>query len=693
MPSIEKGKINIFHIADYVMFVLILLVSATIGFYFAWTDRKKQTIKEYMLAGGNMQMMPVALSLLASFMSAITLLGTPVEMYLYNTVYVWIGVAYIFVMGAAAHIYIPVFYRLHITSSFEYLSLRFGKGIRTIMAIVYIFQMMLYMAIVLYAPSLALNAVTGIDLWGSIISVGLICTVYTAFGGMKAVLWTDCFQVGMMLAGYMAVLIQGSIKLGGFSKGWEAMENSGRVLFAEFAPDITVRHSVWSLTIGAFTTWIAVYGCNQAMVQRACSLPTLRRAQKAFWLNVPGLWLILYLGCMIGVVMYGYYAKCDPVTSGIISKADQLLPLYVMDVLGEVRGLPGLFVAGLFSGALSTVSSGLNAVAAVFLKDIIQSFFIPDMTDIRATRMSQALALIFGFICLGLTWVASQLGNVLQAALALYGMLSGPSLGAFTLGMLCPHANEKGAIVGVLTSMMFIFSIGMGNFIHKPAPNPPHSPVSTFGCGFNVTLAVKKAAKAKVSDFFNVSYLWYGTIVVIWIAIVGMAVSAATGLQNPEKLDPRLICPIFDIIPPFRWLPEKYRKILRFGVNHEGRYDDDGIRKVELERLGSIKVDHLMEMTLTVSSPVSTAHGITADGKGEVSNDAPLGNTPSEERVWDGTVEADGTAVKKPPKKKSSTNVPTKKKSSVTNPKKSGSSTSERRRSSTSKIHPGDQEK
>jgi hypothetical protein len=117
--SIHTGETNKFGIIDYVLFAALLVVSASIGLIYAIKDRKRNNTKEFLLAGGNMSAIPVALSLLASFMSAITLLGTPAEMYNYTTMYWWIGPSYFFAVGGAAHIFLPIFYRLRITSAYE----------------------------------------------------------------------------------------------------------------------------------------------------------------------------------------------------------------------------------------------------------------------------------------------------------------------------------------------------------------------------------------------------------------------------------------------------------------------------------------------------------------------------------------------------------------------------------------------
>ena len=116
--------------------------------------------------------------------------------------------------------------------------------------------------------------------------------------------------------------------------------------------------------------------------------------------------------------------------------------MFVMDILADSKGLPGVFVAGLFSGALSTISSGLNSISAVILEDVIKAYFIREMTEFKARTITQILSFIFGLICLALTVVASQLGSVLQAALALFGMVGGPLLGVFSLGMFFPWANK-----------------------------------------------------------------------------------------------------------------------------------------------------------------------------------------------------------------------------------------------------------
>ncbi|KAK7074678.1 hypothetical protein SK128_016092 [Halocaridina rubra] len=198
-----------FGVVDYVIFALVLATSASIGIYFRFTGGKQKTYKEYMLADQSMPIMPVAFSLMASFMSAITILGVATENYMFGTQFVAINASYIIATPLACYLYLPVFFRLQNTSVYEYLERRFGLLTRTCASLAFSLQMALYMGIVLYAPALALSAVTGISLNWSIASVGVVCTFYSSMGGMKAVLVTDVFQSLLMFAAVFAVITRG----------------------------------------------------------------------------------------------------------------------------------------------------------------------------------------------------------------------------------------------------------------------------------------------------------------------------------------------------------------------------------------------------------------------------------------------------------------------------------------------------
>lgn len=184
-----------------------------------------------------MSIFPVAVSLMASFMSAITLLGVSAENYYYGLQFVVINISYGIATPIATKLYLPVFFGLQKTSTYEYLELRFGPHLRMLASLTYTLQMVLYNGIVLYAPAIVLESVTGLDRLVSILVVGIVCTVYSTLGGMKAVLFTDLLQSFLMFAAVFSVVVFGVVQLGGFGAIIDAARDGGRLDFSKYVID------------------------------------------------------------------------------------------------------------------------------------------------------------------------------------------------------------------------------------------------------------------------------------------------------------------------------------------------------------------------------------------------------------------------------------------------------------------------
>ena len=142
---------------NYAVFFIMLFISAAIGVYFWWRGQK--TTAEFLMASRSMTTLPMAFSLVASFMSAITLLGTPADIYISGTQYMLLPLAYPLVMLGTIKIYLPVFDKLDVSTSYEYLGRRFGKSVHLLASSCFVLQMVIYMAIVVYTPALALSQV------------------------------------------------------------------------------------------------------------------------------------------------------------------------------------------------------------------------------------------------------------------------------------------------------------------------------------------------------------------------------------------------------------------------------------------------------------------------------------------------------------------------------------------------------
>uniref|UniRef100_A0A3Q3WVS4 Sodium-dependent multivitamin transporter n=1 Tax=Mola mola TaxID=94237 RepID=A0A3Q3WVS4_MOLML len=526
-----------FSTVDYVIFTLLLVASAGIGLFHAFSGGRQRTTQEFLMADRSMSCLPVSLSLLATFQSAVAILGAPSEVYTFGTQYWFLGCSYFLGLLIPAHVFIPVFYRLRLSSAYEYLELRFNKTVRICGTVTFIFQMVIYMGVVLYAPALALNAVTGFDLWGAVLAMGLVCTLYTALGGLKAVIWTDVFQTVVMFVGQLAVIVVGASQAGGIAEVWSKAMNGSRIAGLDLNPNPLERHTFWTLGVGGVFLMLALYGVNQAQVQRYLSSRTEKQAIMSCYVVFPCQQIVLCLGCLMGLVMFARYGE----DKMFVILGLGMVLYFVMDVFKYLPGLAGLFVACLFSGALSTISSAFNSLATVTMEDLIKPH-CPNMTETKATLLSKGLALAYGLVCLAMAYLASLMGSVLQAAFSIFGMVGGPLLGLFCLGMFFPWANSIGAVVGLVTGLVMAFWIGIGSFVMRMSGPVPPVNVTALPQLDNMTTAVMttlvSANTAKltgVEALYSLSYMWYSAHNSTTVVVVGLIVSLLTGTQTASQ--------------------------------------------------------------------------------------------------------------------------------------------------------------
>ncbi|XP_073507569.1 sodium-coupled monocarboxylate transporter 1 isoform X1 [Phyllobates terribilis] len=593
------GDIGSFTAWDYVVFALMLLISAVIGIYYAFAGGGQKTSTDFLMGGRSMTAVPVALSLTASFMSAVTVLGTPAEVYRFGSMFAIFAITYTIVVLLSSEIFLPVFYRLGITSTYEYLELRFNKFVRLIGTILFIIQTILYTGIVIYAPALALNQVTKFDLWGAVVATGVVCTFYCTLGGLKAVVWTDVFQVGIMVAGFSSVIIRAVVVQGGIEPILNDSYYGGRLNFWDFNPNPLQRHSFWTIVIGGTFTWTGIYGVNQSQVQRYIACKTRFHAKMSLYVNLVGLWAILSCAVLSGLAMYSIYKDCDPWTAKFVSAPDQLMPYLALDILRDYPGLPGLFVACAYSGTLSTVSSSINALAAVTVEDLVKPYF-RSLSETKLSWISKGASFFYGAVCIGMAGLASLMGGLLQAALSIFGMVGGPLLGLFSLGILFPFVNSLGAIVGLLVGFTVSLWVGIGAQIYPPLPiRSLPKPLSIEGCNFStidtnwtLTTALPTVTDlmgdvgerpALADNWYSMSYLYFSTIGTIIAVIVGVIVSLLSGgLKQSVNRNYLLTAQDFDylhVLLPSRWGKESEKvevEVLNWKTRDSDPYPDKG---------------------------------------------------------------------------------------------------------------------
>lgn len=200
-------------------------------------------------------------------------------------------------------------------------------------------------------------------------------------------------------------------------------------------------------------------------------MPTVEMARKVIYYAIPGYLTMILIVCYLGLVIFANYSRCDPYRAGLFSRPDEIVPFFVTQSLGnDWPGLPGLFVASIFSASLSTLSSALNAMAALIWDDFLNTLLPEPLSDPTAVLITRLIAVLIGLISIGMAFLASNIGTVFEASYVLAGATNGPIFGLFVMGMFVPSVNGTGGLIGLLVGAIFCTFITVGG-IMNPRPN------------------------------------------------------------------------------------------------------------------------------------------------------------------------------------------------------------------------------
>lgn len=582
-----------FGATQYIAVVVTLLISLGIGCYFWY--RGKQNLEDFTMASRTMTTLPATLSIVATMFSSVAMLGLPVLGYLFGTQFILIIVGFGPAAWVAAKFYIPVFYELKLSTSLEYLKMRFGPIAHGIAVGVNLLMAPLQMAVGVYTPSLVLNYILGIDTLVAAATMFAVCVFYTSLGGLRAVMWTDTFQALVMLATFLAVTIKGVSDVGGATVVFDRNYMSGRIELFNFEFDPRVTRTFWSVLIGGFFYHTSFICTGPPLVQRYNSCVTLKTAISACKWTVPWAMAFISFPIITGLVAYAFYFDCDPLTTGQLGSADQIVPHFVMTVMGDTAIVPGILIAGILAATLSSVSTGLNTTASIIYKDVIGAinkgnrFFIS--TDSRDIVLVKLISVLVGLASFGCIFIAKGLPTILDAALTINGIIAGPLFGLFTLGIFVPFASRRGALTGLMTSLVFMLWLGYGqlwaqnvrtygstiDFMQSPKRPlskdqcpaswlPEVTTTTTTSSTSSTTTSTTSAPEPPSGHLalYDVSYMWFTLIGFTIVLLLGTVVSCVYP-EDIRRLDSQLVAKavpgvVKSICPKFTGIGEKVEK-------------------------------------------------------------------------------------------------------------------------------------
>uniref|UniRef100_A0A1B0CT71 Putative sodium-coupled monocarboxylate transporter 1 n=1 Tax=Lutzomyia longipalpis TaxID=7200 RepID=A0A1B0CT71_LUTLO len=543
---------------DYSLVFLTLAISIGIGIYHGLRNRKNTDELEYLMAGKKLSVIPVGISLFASKFSALTLAGFSTEMYVYGSSFTFLVLTVLVTAYIFSEYVLPVFHAMEITSMYQYLEMRFDRRVRLFGSVGFVLVATLMLPIILYMPCLCFNQMTGIDVKSSCYVLAFIVIFYTCLGGYRATIWTDVFQAIIMIGSVVVVMALGYINMSkdiGFMGIFQKTYEAKRFEFPTLTPDPTIRNSFWSLYFGGI--WIIMYTfCNQPSLQRFLSLPTLPKAKKACWFYGCLIWSIFAIGFFGGTILTAFFSSCDPKSAGMIQANDQILPFFVVLLNKSLPGLSGIFIGGMFSAALSSISTLLNSLAAVTLEDFCKTFYRGNLTARSKSIIMRSVVVVFGLLPILFLSIIEKSDTINQFGLSTESIVSGTMMGVFAIGIFFPSINGTCTLIGGVCSLALV---GWISFSANAAIGAKElvfatKPFNTSGCQemFNVTVAsdlpsslasglTAAVAKSDVMFLHRISYLYYPAIGVITTIIVAFIAKLFLGGNAPDSVDPSLI--------------------------------------------------------------------------------------------------------------------------------------------------------
>ena len=438
---------------NWTVLALYLLGMLGLGVYFM---RRESGSDDFFRGGGRVPWWAAGISIYATMLSAITYMAIPAKAYATDWSYYPMLVTILLITYPVIKYYLPYFRKLNITSAYEYLEIRFNAATRLLASGLFIVFMVARMALVLYLPSLALTAVTGIDIRTCILLMGLITIVYCTMGGVEAVIWGDVVQ-GIILVGgaFFASWFLLSNTEGGFSNAFQlAMDNDKMRLFD------------WSLDYRSVTFWVAILGgmannlisytSDQTVIQRYLTTKDVASAKQSILMNGVLCVCVSIVFYLIGTGLYTFYRTHPAELDFTMAKGDAIFPFFMMSQMPQ--GIAGLLIAAIFAATMSTISSNINSVSTAFSIDFWKRFR-PRVSDREMLRVARLTCVVSGLIgvAIALLMATWNILSLLDYFNTILGLLTSGLGGLFVMGIFLPRINGRSALMGFITGTLAVF--------------------------------------------------------------------------------------------------------------------------------------------------------------------------------------------------------------------------------------------
>ncbi|MBM3998738.1 MAG: sodium/solute symporter [Planctomycetes bacterium] len=445
---------------------LYLIVVVGVGLYAGYGQRN---LSDYMLGGRDLPWWALLGSIVATETSTVTFLSVPATAFREggNLQFIQLALGYVLGRLLVARFLLPLYFRGELFTAYEVLHARFGGATKTVASIMFLVTRTFADGLRLYLTALVLNAMTDWTVTQSVVVLGAVTVVYTMVGGMKSVVWNDCIQLVVYIAGALvaATAVVGMLP-GGLSSAADYAAAHAKLRWLDASFDPTVAYTIWAGVIGGMFLTTATHGADQMMVQRYLCARSERDAARAVRWSGPVVLVQFLLFLLLGVGLAAFYDVSPPERP--FKTPDEAFVHFIVHHLPA--GAKGLTLAALFSAAMSTLASSLNSSATSALNDIILSSKPESRRNPRLVPLGRALTVAFGAAQVGVAIVGERLAErgVVDSVLAIAGFSTGVVLGVFALGMANRRAGQASALVGLLAGLATVTAVAFGTRLAWP---------------------------------------------------------------------------------------------------------------------------------------------------------------------------------------------------------------------------------
>lgn len=437
---------------NYLIIVLYLLSMMLVGFHFS---RKAKNTDEFFKGGSNIPWWAAGISIFATALSAITFLSIPAKAYMNNWGMFMYNMMIITVVPVVINLYLPFFRKLKVASAYQYLEERFSPIIRSLASLFFCLFMLARVAIVLFLPSLALNAVTGINVYTCILVMGVVTLLYCTMGGIGAVVWCDVIQGIILVGGALLTLVWLVAGVdGGLGEIVRIAVDDNKFQVLNFAFDWT-QPVFWVTVLGGFSNSLLTYSSDQSVVQRYLTVKDTSSARKSLWLNGILTIPITFIFMSIGTGLYVFFKTHPGLLNVGMSNTDSIFPHFIMCELPV--GVAGLLIAAIFSAAMSTLSANINSSSTVMTEDFYAKLgnVRDDGRKMRFARWSGIAVGCFGIV-MALALATFDIVSLWDQFNFFVGLLTSGMGGLFLMGVISKRIGTRAALSGFICSLIVL---------------------------------------------------------------------------------------------------------------------------------------------------------------------------------------------------------------------------------------------